>query len=187
MPAMHRSRRIGAMLINVFACALASTVSSASARDAEVGKPAPPIVARTLSGDQFSLAAQRGTVVIINVWATWCGPCRAEMPALDAFYKKHRADGLALLAVSADVASDLPQVREVMKNYGFPAAVISEAQMSGYGRMRQIPQTYVIDADGMLRRDGMVDKGVVDTALLEEVVAPLLRQVDAAHRNADAH
>lgn len=148
--------------------------NGAYAREAEVGKPAPAIEARTMSGAHFSLAAQRGKVVIINIWATWCGPCRAEMPALDAFYKKHRAEGVELLALSADVAGDLPQVRAVMQAFSFPAALISDTQMSGYGRMRQIPQTYIIDANGVLQRDGFVDKGVVDTALLERVITPLL-------------
>lgn len=156
----------------VFFC-LAGT---AVARDAESGKAAPPLDAKTLDGQHFTLAGHAGKVVIVNIWATWCGPCREEMPALEDFYRKHHGEGLELLAISADDAGDLPQVREVMKAFSFPSALLRDTRMSGYGRIRQIPQTYVIDARGILRRDGFVDKGMIDRELLERVVTPLLQQ-----------
>ncbi len=59
----------------------------------DVGQPAPALVAQELSGQTFDLAAQRGKVVVINFWATWCPPCRKEMPALDAFYRKYHSQG----------------------------------------------------------------------------------------------
>lgn len=166
---LHKTLTSAAVIL-----ALAGVVIAAHARDAEVGKPAPPIEARTIGGAPFSLAAQKGKVVVLNVWATWCGPCREEMPALDAYYKKYRSRGLEMLALSVDVAADLPKVRELMQAFSFPAALISDANVGGYGRMRAMPQTFVIDANGILRRDGFVDKGVVSEDLLERVVTPLL-------------
>lgn len=64
----------------------------------------------------------------------------------------------------------------MMKAHTFPAALISDSKLSGYGRIRQIPQTYVIDAQGVMRRDGGKDKGQIDSAFLESVVTPLLQQ-----------
>lgn len=145
------------------------------ARDTEEGKPAPPIEAQTLDGRHFTLAAQAGKVVIVNFWATWCPPCREEMPALEAYYDKHHNEGLELLAISVDAPDDLAKVKEVMKAYRFPAALIDNASLSGYGRIRQIPQTYLIDRQGILRRDGMKEKGKIDVATLEQAVTPLLQ------------
>ena len=151
----------------------------AVARDVEVGKPAPPLTARTLDGGDFSLQAQRGKVVIVNFWATWCSPCRKEMPALDAYYEKHRGDGLVLLGISMDNPSDRDKVKAVMKAYHFPAAMRDDTDLSGYGRIRLIPQTYIIDRQGMVRRDGEQEKGAIDQAALEHAVDPLLQAAPA--------
>ena len=154
--------------------ALFCIAAEVPAREAETGKQAPALEARTLDGAPFTLAAQNGKVVIVNFWATWCGPCRAEMPALDAFYRRHRDEGLVVLAVSADAEGDLQKVREAMRSFSFPAAMMSATTMTGYGRIRSIPQTYVIDTRGMLQRDGFSEKGTVDAETLERVVTALL-------------
>lgn len=156
-------------------CMAAAICSAALARDVQLDNPAPAIEATTLDGKTFDLSRYKSKVVIVNFWATWCGPCREEMPALDAYYKQHRDEGLEVLAISTDVAGDLAKVRDVMGSYSFPAALISESKLPGYGRIRQIPQTYVIDRQGIMRRDGGQDKGKIDGAFLDAVVTPLLR------------
>ena len=140
----------------------------------EEGKPAPSAEIKLLDGAQFSLAAQSGKVVILNFWATWCEPCRAEMPALDAYYRKHRADGLELVAISMDNPKDEPKVREVMKMFSFPAALFRDASDKGYGRIWRIPLTFVIDRRGILRKDGWYGDPGIDAALLDKIVTPLL-------------
>ena len=178
----HMRRREPAMRLrscrNAFCLAAVFVTFSGSvhARDAEEGMPAPAIEAQTLNGQRFSLAAAKGKVVIINFWATWCGPCREEMPALEAFYREHGSDGLEVLAISTDISTDLSKVQDAMKPFSFPAALISQTRIDGYGRIRQIPQTYVIDAQGILRRDGFKEKGKIDSDFLERVVTPLLRR-----------
>ena len=87
------------------------------------GAPAPEVVATQLDGKTFDLSKLRGQVVVVNFWATWCPPCRAEMPAMDAFYRKHRGDGLAMIGLSEDKARELPQVKNIMAAFAYPAAL----------------------------------------------------------------
>ena len=96
--------------------------------DLVLGSPAPQITARLLdSSTMVEPAAKRGKVTIINFWATWCGPCKAEMPALQAYYDKHKDQGLEILAISMDDVRDLTEVRKVASKFTFPIALKSEA------------------------------------------------------------
>ena len=144
------------------------------ARAIEEGKPAPPLEAKLLDGAKFALAGQGGKVVVINFWATWCTPCREEMPALEAFYQRHRADGLEILAISMDEPKDEATVREVMRGFTFPAAMVRDASAKGYGRIWRIPLTFVIDRRGILRKDGWYGDPGIDLPLLDKTVLPLL-------------
>src|SRR5215468_5709446 len=76
----------------------------------DVGQAAPPLVVQRLDGQLSDLGALRGKVVVVNFWATWCPPCCAEMPELDAFYRKYHGRGVELLGVSTDRARDRPEV-----------------------------------------------------------------------------
>jgi cytochrome c biogenesis protein CcmG, thiol:disulfide interchange protein DsbE len=141
----------------------------------EEGKAAPALEARLLSGESFSLGNAAGKVVVINFWATWCAPCRAEMPALDAYYRKHRDKGLVVLALSMDEPKDEAKVRAVMKAFAFPAALGPQSDFKGYMRIWRLPLTFVVDRSGILRsKDWYGDPGI-DEALLERTVTPLLQ------------
>lgn len=146
----------------------------ALAKGPEVGKPAPAFDARLLDGSQVGNADLRGQVVIVNFWATWCTPCRAEMPALDAYYRKHRDEGLKMLAISMNDPADAGKVREVMSTFSFPAALARDVNFRGYGRIWRIPLTFVIDRDGILRKDAWYGDAGIDLASLEKIVTPLL-------------
>jgi len=139
------------------------------------GKPAPTIEARLLDGTAFSLAAQSGKVVVVNLWATWCAPCRAEMAAFDAYYRKHREEGLVFVAISVDDPKDEAAVREVMQPFAFPAALARDANIKGYGRVWRVPLTFVIDRKGILQKDDWYGNPGFDLPLLESTVTPLLR------------
>jgi len=139
------------------------------------GKPAPAIEARLFDGKTFKLDDYAGKVVILHFWASWCAPCRKEMPALESFYEKHRAQGLELLAVSMDDPADEAKAREVMRQFTFPAALARDTQAKGYGRIWRIPLTFVIDRQGILRKDGWYGAPTLDLPELEKTVTPLLQ------------
>ena len=144
------------------------------ARGPEVGKAAPPYQVKLLDGGPVSDADQHGDVVILNFWATWCVPCRAEMPALEDYYQKHRTQGLKVLAISMDDPEDEAKVRQVMAGFSFPAAMARDANVKGYGRIWRIPLTFVIDRDGILRKDAWYGDAGIDLPMLEKTVTPLL-------------
>src|SRR5258708_38402261 len=93
------------------------------AKGPEVGKLAPPYQVKLLDGSHLSDADQLGDVVILNFWAPGCVRCRAEMPALEAYYQKHRAEGFKLVAISMDQPEDEATVRQDIGTFNFPAAV----------------------------------------------------------------
>ncbi len=142
----------------------------------EEGKPAPPITAVLLNGKAFSSESLKGQVIVINFWATWCPPCRQEMPAFHSYFEKHKDQGLHMIAVSQDEDSDDPIVREVMRNYSFDAALERNTRHKGYGRIWRLPLTFVIDRKGILRKDGWFGQAGIDEAQLEKIVTPLLEE-----------
>jgi cytochrome c biogenesis protein CcmG, thiol:disulfide interchange protein DsbE len=149
---------------------------SASAFAIKEGEAAPSLDAKLLDGKAFSLAAEKGKVVVVNFWATWCEPCRAEMPALDAYYKQHKAEGVEVVALSMDQPGDDQKVREVMRAFSFDAGLGREASFRGYGRIWRLPLTFVIDRQGILRKDGWYGKAGIDQPMLEQTVTPLLAE-----------
>jgi cytochrome c biogenesis protein CcmG, thiol:disulfide interchange protein DsbE len=158
------------LLLSLFLC----TVAGSAGAIAE-GAPAPPLEGTMFDGTRFALADYAGKVVVLNFWATWCAPCREEMPALDAYYRRHRSEGLEVVAISMDNPRDEAKARELMKAYAFPAAFGREMGIKGYGRIWRLPLTFVIDRQGVLRKDGWYGDPLLDAATLEQNVTPLLR------------
>jgi hypothetical protein len=104
------------------------------------------------------------------------------MPALDAYYRAHRAEGLEMIAISIEDASDLAKVKQVMKDFSFPAALAAAARTEGYGRVAWLPVTYVIDRNGALQFDGSKRPKAMDLPSLEKIVTPALRNSgDSSH------
>jgi cytochrome c biogenesis protein CcmG, thiol:disulfide interchange protein DsbE len=159
----------------VFLAAMAFGLAGQQAIAAvEVGQSAPPLAATELSGQGFDLNALRGHVVIVNFWATWCAPCRAEMPALNAFYQQYRNQGLDMIGISADRPRDRSDVVKVMQAYAYPAAMLRDANPNGFGAPEALPETFVIDGTGVVRAKFRPDQTGVTEQSLAAAVLPLL-------------
>ena len=171
--APYRASSLASALLLV--CPTLFIVSAAAAAPPAVGQPAPALIVPELDGHEFNLARLRGQVVLLNVWATWCSPCRSEMPTLNAFYRRYHSRGLVLLGLSIDEAPDAAQVRQVMHQFSYPGALASAARANGFGDPIAVPVTYVIDAKGVIRSQLQAEgpSGVSPQAL-EQAVLPLL-------------
>src|SRR5579864_5876915 len=153
------------------------SLSTTRAATLAVGQPAPPLVIHTLDGRSINSADLLGQVVILTFWATWCGPCRDELPLLSAYAARNAARGLQVLGFSLDGVDDLSAVREVAAGLSFPVGLLGSAWAGDYGRMWRIPVSFTIGRTGLLADNGWDDKYPVWTSeRLQRVVTPLLRQ-----------
>jgi len=112
---------------------------------------APDFTLRTMGGPNLRLQEQRGRVVLINFWATWCGPCRQEMPHLNRLYEKYRASGFVLLGVNVD--DDKRNAVDVAAKLGlkFPVLLDTDKKVSRLYELSTMPSTVLIDRDGRVR------------------------------------
>lgn len=143
------------------------SVDRAIANRVEIGSPAPAYRTTTLTGDSTSLEQQRGKVVLLNVWATWCKPCRAEIPELLAVRTRYADRGLEIIGVSVDVAGAERDIRDFMKEFQmtYPIWLDPDERISTEFLLVGVPATFVIDRNGVLRwrKTGPVQPG--DTTL----------------------
>jgi thiol-disulfide isomerase/thioredoxin len=116
-----------------------------------VGKPAPDFALRSLKGPSVRLSEYLGEVVIINFWATWCGPCRQEMPLLDELYGKYQLAGLIMLSVNidenAEPAIEMAQTLEV----SYPVLFDARKEVSRAFEVSAMPVTVLVDRAGVVR------------------------------------
>ena len=132
-----------ALALGTTALPVAASIAPASA--------APDFALRSLSGPNLRLQEQRGKVVMINFWATWCGPCRQEMPHLSRLYDKYRAAGFVLLGVNVD--DDARRAGEMAQRLALPFPVLfdSEKTVSRLYDLGTMPSSVLIDRDGRVR------------------------------------
>ncbi len=155
-------------------CFTMCSLHNTYAANLTVGKPAPSFTIKTLEGQSITPATTKGRVLIINIWASWCEPCRKEMPAIETFYQKYHGQGVDVVAVSLDDPSDLQNVKTVLKTFSFHGAMGKDSDLESFGHIWRVPVTFVIDQNGILRRNGWEGNPLVDKAILEKTVVPLL-------------
>ena len=136
----------------------------------QMDEPAPPLVLSTLDGSTFDLGKLRGKVVMVNYWATWCAPCRKEMPKLDAFYKRYQSRGLEIVGISIDFDRDLEKVHKIARTVAYPTAVTKAITDDSFGVPKAVPITWIVDTGGTVR-DRFIE---VRDELLNDIVVPLL-------------
>ena len=127
-----------------------------------------------LNGDTFDLGSQHGKVVVVNFWATWCPPCRKEMPVLDTFYRKHHPQGIEVVGVSIDRPRDAAEVHSVMQSFSYPAAMLNDAKVNEFGTPDALPETFVVDSKGIVRAKLTPEQSPVTENNLAGLVLPLL-------------
>jgi cytochrome c biogenesis protein CcmG, thiol:disulfide interchange protein DsbE len=140
-----------------------------------VGAPAPQATLVTLDGRHISSTDLLGQVVILTFWATWCTPCRDELPLLSDYLARHADRGLQILGFGLDTRERLEEVRRVAQSLRFPVGLMSDSSAPGYGRIWRLPVSFTIDAQGRLAEDGWKEKHPAWTQeRLDQVVTPLL-------------
>lgn len=121
----------------------------------QAGTPAPAFQTRTLQGKPLSLRSLRGKVVLLDYWATWCGPCRMATPTLESLHKQFGKRGLAIVGMSVDQTDSLAQVRPFVKHFGMTYLVTASPQANGQAAANYhahgIPAQYLIDKRGIVR------------------------------------
>lgn len=112
---------------------------------------APDFTLHTMNGPNMRLQEQRGKVVMINFWATWCGPCRQEMPHLDRLYDKYKSSGFVLMGINVD--DDTRNAAAVAAKLGvrFPVLLDTDKQVSRLYDLSTMPSTVIVDRDGKVR------------------------------------
>lgn len=151
--------------------ALALTFSG-QAQAAKVGQVAPPFSILTFDFKKVTSPELRGQVIVLNFWATWCAPCRKELPELSAYFQKYAGQGLKMFAVKDGDERPNQDLVPLSKALNFP--LVWHLTGRGYGAIGDaFPSNYVIDRAGILR---YAQAGAFDAQSLEEIVTPLLKE-----------
>jgi peroxiredoxin len=134
----------------------------------------PTFVLQTIEGDTVSLESLRGEVVLVNFWATWCPPCRVEMPGFERVYREKRDEGFTILGISTDQTGMAP-VRSFLEERGitFPVAMATGRVVQDFGGVRALPTSFLIDRQGVVRYEV---KGIFAEPALRLAVNRLLAE-----------
>lgn len=170
---------VGLSLIGLAVLLLASpksniqAVGQSSVVPLEVSFAAPELSLQNINGKTESLSDFRGNVVLVNNWATWCSPCKAEMPTLAAYYNKHRQEGFTIIAIEASEPQE--SVTQFATDYNLKFSVWLDpdgASLKAFGN-ENLPNSYVIDRSGNVR---YAWTGEISRDMLETYVTPLLEE-----------
>jgi peroxiredoxin len=148
--------------------------SSLAASDL-AGQPAPDFALKSSTGENLRLSEYRGDVVMINFWATWCGPCRQEMPLLDQLYSRYQRVGFSLLGVNID--DDSSRAMDMIRELGvsFPVLFDSRKEVSKLYDVDAMPVTVLVDREGNVRHIHKGYKPGYENMYLDQIRA-LLRE-----------
>jgi peroxiredoxin len=143
--------RSTASALRTIACVVFAVAAGTASSAIAPSTPAPDFTLHSMSGPNMRLKEQRGRVVMVNFWATWCAPCRQEMPQLNRLYQKYRSAGFVLLGVNVD--DDPSKAAEVATKLGvtFPVLLDPEKNVSKLYDLSTMPSTVIIDRDGKVR------------------------------------
>lgn len=151
MSVLSRVLRTAAMAALVsFSVAVVASDAAYADENETVGKAATPFDLRDINGQKVQLESLRGKVILLSFWATWCAPCKEEMPHLNKLYLKHKDNGFVVLSISSDDARTGSRVKPYIKSKGFSFPVLldpSSKATTAYNPNKTLPWTVVIDRD----------------------------------------
>lgn len=155
---------------------LAGCLPADNAGPPRVGEPAREYAAATLDGETVTLESLRGRVVLLNLWATWCTPCRLETPYLQEIFEEHRDRGFEIVGISMDTGDAADDVAMFVEEFGVTYSILHDPQMRGMElyQVLGLPATFLIDREGVLRwmRYGPIPEGDADfLRALEDVLS----------------
>ncbi len=155
--------------------ALGFLFSAVAMPKTEPVKPAPDFTLKSMTGENVRLSELRGQVVMINFWASWCGPCRQEMPYLEALYQRYNALGFELLGVN--VEQDVDDARRWLSDtpVSFPVLLDPQNELTAMYQVKAMPSTILVDRDGNMRH---LHKGYKpgDENTYQDLVRSLIRE-----------
>jgi thiol-disulfide isomerase/thioredoxin len=157
-------------LKTVIAAGLLIGASAATAEKPVVGKPAPDFSLRMVDGSVVKLADLKGQVVLLNFWATWCVPCRTELPTLDRYYGVQKKYGLRAFAITTEGSLPLTKLKTLFAAMHIPSA---KGIKGPYGPLTGVPTNFIIDRAGVVR---YAKSGALDLDDLNALLVPLLQQ-----------
>ena len=140
------------------------------------GFPAPDITLNSLTGDSISLKDFRGKVVVVNFWASWCPPCKAEMPAFEALQQAYRGEEVAILAINTTYQDDLSAATNfALENHlSFPILMDEDGKVTNRYQVLAMPSSFFIDRKGIIQQ--VIIGGPVSEALIQTQVRRLLQE-----------
>ena len=138
---------------------------------------APDFTIESLSGDQISLSDMRGNAIVLNLWASWCPPCRAEMPALQRVYQENHEVGLEVLTVNMTAQDSLADVEAFVQEFNltFPILLDTSGEVGNAYLMRALPTTFFIDREGVIQQ--VIVGGPMSEVTLQSTVEQLLEDL----------
>ena len=137
----------------VLAITAGACVSGDNAGPPRIGEPAREYAATNLAGDTVSLGSLRGKVVLLNLWATWCTPCRMETPYLQSVFEDYHAEGFEIVGISMDTGDAAAEVAMFVEEYAVSYTILHDPKMRGMElyQVLGLPATFLIDREGVLR------------------------------------
>jgi cytochrome c-type biogenesis protein len=141
--------RLAALTLGILAC---GGKASEAFRPLSAGDPAPAYAARSMAGDTVSLESLKGGPVVLNVWATWCIPCKEEMPALQQLHRQFADSGLRILGVSVDAGGADRAIRRFVEELGITFQILwdPDQRVSHTFRTIGVPETFLVDGSGRI-------------------------------------
>jgi len=143
--------RIMGLMSKIIITILASSFLLLPAQALEIGQKAPDFTLKNTQGENLSLAEQRGKIIVINFWASWCAPCRKEMPVLQKFHEKYNDLGVSVWGVNVEQENQAG--RNFLKGLDltFPIFFDQSNTISATYQVKAMPSTVIVDRDGLVR------------------------------------